>query len=288
MKKKTILLVVLLLVGSLMLSSCGLFKKKYTLNFKLQKGDKLDYNLNIDNKVTMEMPQEKKDPAIPQEADIIMNSDLIQDVTNVDKEGIITINTTLQLNEVMLVVGDKKQKMPAEKQDMVYTIKMNKYGKVIDATFKTDSQSSQPLQKQMDQVAASFPEKPVGLGETWTKENKLDYPIPGQKPLELSYIINYTLKNIEKYKNEQCAVINVSGKFDEVFNEKNGKVKGFEFLISGNVDGNIYWSLEKGRLLKSESNINTSQTITVNPVRKSDKPQTINQGMKMSVKQELK
>lgn len=152
---------------------------------------------------------------------------LEQKVTGVDRDGNIDMTTTILSG--LITVNNVPTPIPAEGQ--IIKVKMAKDGEVLE-TSGMDSQAN------FNQMQIKFPQKPVGVGDSW--ESTIQ-PNP-QLPIPLN--VKYTILGFETVEGHECV------KLQSRVSSEQGSAGSINLKV--NADGKIWFSYKKGIMVKNE------------------------------------
>ncbi|HOX45888.1 MAG TPA: hypothetical protein PK668_19965 [Myxococcota bacterium] len=116
------------------------------------------------------------------------------------------------------------------------------------------------LKKNFIQNAIVFPERALAPGESWTEERSLPSGLPGTEGLSLALKATYTLRGLEKVQGRACARIDsqvlmgIKGRL-----VKNGLP--VEADLQGRGQGQACFSLEEGRMLRTQASLGMAGTL---------------------------
>lgn len=231
MKRVSLFLCVLFLCGVAVSSFAA---DKVLLQYNNKPGTTVKYKLHLQGTTTV--------AATGGEA---MKTDLETDValdlkvTGVDKNGNIEMASTI--TEGTITVNKVPTPLPAIGQ--VNRIKMTKSGEVLES-------EGMGQQNNLAEMQVKFPEKPIGIGETWDAEIK---PNP-QMPIALK--VKYTLIGFEAVDGKECAILQTNIVSDA------GETGSLNFNVKA--DGKIWFSHKDGIIIKNEV------TTTMNMIMEND------------------
>jgi hypothetical protein len=260
-------------------------KREVTLGYKLPKDDVSVYKLKIVTSEHITLLPDNKNVSGKQ----TFEAEVTQKVTNIDKEGNLTIEMTYNNLKQVVEADGKTQEIPTGKNEgKQVTMKMSKLGKILDYQTEDDTDSSENL-KQLGQMNAVFPAKPLQIGATWDDESEQKMPFPN-KGSDISFnqkIKNrYKLEAIEKINKLECAKISLDSTITRRL-EKGPKSKNIPIdnKGQGELKGTLYFGVKKGKIVKTEmdSTINSNATV---PVSK-DKTQKITTKSETTMTMEL-
>ncbi|GAB4283081.1 MAG: hypothetical protein Kow0029_28990 [Candidatus Rifleibacteriota bacterium] len=150
-----------------------------------------------------------------------------QKVTGVDKQGNIDMETTIL--DGTITVNNTPTQLPNTGQ--IINVKMAKDGEII-------SSSGMDQQGNFNQMQIKFPNKPVGIGDSWTSTIK---PNP-QLPIPMN--VKYTLMGFEKVNGMECA------KLKSEVTSSQGAAGSINLDVKAN--GIIWFAYEKGIMVQNE------------------------------------
>jgi hypothetical protein len=126
------------------------------------------------------------------------------------------------------------------KKQVIYVF-MNSFGKIIEASGIGF------------QGIVNFPEKAIKTGESWTETSEIE--LPGF-PQGVQHSRTFTLENIEKVNDYECATINVTAKDTELEIPTPDRRSNVKYIVR--TSGKIHFAHKEGFLVKSS--IETSFT----------------------------
>lgn len=272
-----------LLVSVLFLFLTGCGKSTVDLQYKMSKNDESLYKLKSTQSMTMTMPEGKN-----KKRKVTSQMEYTEKVKDVDKQGNLTVDVTYKNIKASEEMDGQTLELPTGTfEGKTVNMKMSKRGKVIE--YEGDKIESTPEDmKQYFNKSTEFPDKPLKIGESWDDNKTNEVPMPGgnMKMVETRNT-KYTLDGIEKINNMECAKISFTSKIDQKLQKGEGADKApaqFDQSGKGDAKGTYYFALKKGRIVKSDAELNmtTSMTISVK-----DKKQTASQKVNQTTSIEL-
>jgi len=200
-----------------------------TLEYKMEKGERLEYSTNVHSEQTFK--EAGKDP-ISQAADTYILMDQIAKAVNPDG----SINVDVMIKDGKTKAG--KEEFPLPTIGQTINMKMQKNGKITGSS--VDMPFNQP----------PFPEKALNQGDTWTGDSQINVP---NRPEPLIMHYNYTLKGFTSLNGYEFAEVSVSCPKTEIDLQDDVKQ-----IISA--EGTTYFAYQEGRLIKSQVNTKTNIT----------------------------
>jgi hypothetical protein len=276
-----VLLMIALLLCSLAGTGC---KQEVKLGYNLPKDDVSVYKLKIitDEHITL-LPDNKNISGKQ-----TFEAEVTQKVTNIDKDGNLTVEMTYNNLKQVVEADGKTQEIPTGKNEgKSVSMKMSKLGKILDYQTEDDNDSSENL-KQLGQMNAVFPAKPLAVGASWDDESEQKLPFP--KGMDISIVQkiknNYKLEALEKLNKLDCAKISLDSTITRKL-EKGAKAAKvpIENKGQGELKGTLYFGVKKGKIVKTEMKSTMNGTATV-PVAK-DKTQKISTKSETTMTMEL-
>ncbi|MBM7624243.1 DUF6263 family protein [Sporohalobacter salinus] len=226
MKKKSLLILLVLLLTLTMTVGCG--KKEYDLGLNLAQGHEYKLNIDMDQTIDREVMGKKMS------SDQTMNMDYSFKVDKINQDGnyVLTVkynNVDLKVNNKQSYLSEMQQERMNKKinnklknsmkalenkkftvimSDTGDIVKINGYQKLMEGMLKNLSQEDAPgaskgvkklankevLKKRWKQNLSYLPDKPVEIGESWTRKIKF------KKPLPMIVVNTYTLEKNKKDK----------------------------------------------------------------------------------------
>lgn len=152
---------------------------------------------------------------------------LEQKVTGVDKQGNIEMTTTI--TDGTITVNQTPTQLPAIGQ--IIKVKMAKNGEVLET-------SGMDQQANYNQMQIKFPDKPVGVGDSWDASIQ---PNP-QLPIPLS--VKYTVLGFETVSGQECV------KLQSTVSSEQGSAGSIDLEVKAN--GKIWFAYKQGIMIKNE------------------------------------
>gem|GEM_PF-2026040 len=272
-----------LLISALFLFLVGCGKSTVDLQYKMGKGDESLYKLKSTQAMTMTLPEGKN-----KKRKVLSQMEYTEKVKDVDKQGNLTIDVTYQNIKASEEMDGQTLELPTGTfEGKTVNMKMNKRGKVLE--YEGDKIDNTPEDmKQYFNRSTEFPDKQLKIGETWDDNKTNEVPLPGglMKMVETRNT-KYTLAGIEKVNNLECAKISFSSKIDQKLQKGENADKAptqFDQTGNGEAKGTYYFALKKGRIIKSDAELNMSTTMTIS---QKDKKQTASQKVNQTTSIEL-
>lgn len=150
-----------------------------------------------------------------------------QKVTGIDKAG--NIDMATQILDGTITVNRTPTQLPSIGQ--VIKVKMAKNGEIL-------SSSGMDQQGNFNQMQIKFPNKPVGIGDSWKSTIK---PNP-QLPIPMNVV--YTVVGFETVGGKKCV------KLRSQVSSAQGSTGSINLNVKAN--GNIWFAYEKGIMVKNE------------------------------------
>ena len=139
------------------------------------------------------------------------------------------------------------------------------YGREYESEFRRDERGVYEIDRSFEipptQNVPVFPDRPVLVGDTWSfpgneiinLQESLDVTANYRGPIlaRIDFPVGYRFERIERREGESVAVISV----DYSLHHRPEGVSPdmwYPVLISGEISQNIYWNLERGRLVESD------------------------------------
>jgi hypothetical protein len=221
-------------LGVLFLLSLGfaaVAEEKVLLQYNPKPGTAAKYKLGIKGITTVTAMDRA------QKTDLETQMTLEQKVTGVDKDGNLSITTTIMDGQI--VVNKTPTQLPAVGQ--VITVKMAKNGEVLSSEGADQSTNFQQMQ-------IKFPEKPVGIGDTWSTTINPNPQLP--IPLE----VKYTVQGFETVSGYKCV------KLQSRVTTSQGDAGSINLNVEA--DGKIWFAYEDGIMVKNEVTSNMVMVMT--------------------------
>ena len=156
--------------------------------------------------------------------------ELVQKVTDINPDGSVSLLTIVDVGPPARDGGKQH-----------FYIKMTPYGKIIQA-------SSTGMEN-----AASLPEHPVKIGDTWISETLLNMSNVKEP---VNYKNTYTLKEFVIMGKYECALIlMLSERLNVILNVPENPDSKISQIIDS--EGEIYFAYKEGKLIKSVSRTST-------------------------------
>ena len=152
---------------------------------------------------------------------------LEQKVTGVDRDG--NIDMTTEILDGTITINDVPTPIPAVGQ--LIRVKMAKNGEVIET-------SGMDTQANFNQMQIKFPDKPVGVGDSWDSTIQ---PNP-QLPIPLS--VRYTIVGFETVDGHECV------KIRSLVTSEQGSAGSINLRVRA--EGNIWFAHKRGIMVKNE------------------------------------
>ncbi|MFH1454699.1 MAG: DUF6263 family protein [Armatimonadota bacterium] len=284
--KKTVFLLVILSCLVFALSSCTTGPKEISLCYNLSKGDILNYDIEIENTMTMNIPIKgmETSPSVTMN----MKADYTQRVFDIDKDGNITMEGEITIKEAAMKQGDKVKPVPLKEKDkkpVKFRMKMNKYGKTLEFNAEEGDNKFLKINDMMNNISGFAPEHPIKVGQTWKKNQKIEFPVKGINPMTVDYNMDYIFEKIEKFNDTNCALITINGTFDEQLAPKDKKEElkreDFDVTVNGKLNGKIYWGIKRGIPVKMDTGLAMQSSLSAKD--KKGETQTFSMDMDMNI-----
>ncbi len=205
----------------LSISFAAMAQEKVLLQYAPKPGTTAKYKLAI-NGVTTVTAMDRA-----QKTDLETAMTLEQKVTGVDPEGKLDITTTIL--DGTITVNKVPTQLPATGQ--VIKVKMAKNGEVLSSEGADQSTNFQQMQ-------IKFPEKPVGVGDSWSTTINPNPQLP--IPLE----VKYTIQGFETVDGKECV------KLQSRVTTNQGDQGSINLNVEA--DGKIWFAYKEGIMVKNE------------------------------------
>ncbi|MBF0503201.1 MAG: hypothetical protein HQM09_23945 [Candidatus Riflebacteria bacterium] len=194
---------------------------KVLLQYSPKPGTTTKYKMHLSgNTVVTAMKQTQK-------TDLETDMSIEQKITGVDKDGNIDMATTI--TDGTITVNKTPTPLPGNGQ--VIRVKMAKTGEVKESEGMDNQTNFQNMQ-------IKFPEKPVGIGESW---DAVINPNP-QLPIPLK--VKYTLLGFETVEGYECA------KLQSTVTTEQGDAGSINLNVKA--EGKIWFAYKDGIMVKNE------------------------------------
>lgn len=265
-------------------------EEKVTLRQKFHKGMTSRMTMTMD--MSMEMRTTGSNRAdMPEniQAKIQQTQETLLRVTNVDTDGVTTLEMTFERMRQVMDMGERKIVLDS-KEDPQTTDSMSQalsaafkplIGHTIVITFDRDQKAvevkgmdemwkafgedvkglamrkqmekmfgDRQIQKMMEQcLARNLPKQPVAVGEKWISNDQMDIPIMGSVRVKTAC----TLAGIEQYKGRQCAKILMSAQMAPAETQPGSRPHGLPMgmkIKKSDSKGVQWFDIEAGELVE--------------------------------------
>ena len=219
LKRISIFLSVLVLVSVAFTATA---QEKVLLQYNPAAGTTAKYKMNIRGNTIVTAYQRA------QRTNLETAMTIEQKVTGVDKDGNVDMATTIL--DGTITVNNTPTQLPNIGQ--IISVKMAKNGEILSST-GMDQQGGN-----FNQMQIKFPNKPVGVGESWTSN------IPANPQLPIPMNVKYTVMGFEKVGGEDCV------KLQSDVSTAQGAAGSINLDVKAN--GNIWFAYKKGIMIKNE------------------------------------
>jgi len=272
------------------------------LEYHYKAGQVLHYHYDVSMKGTQRNPegagaQPLSSPETPQSFSAKMASRVTMETKKIEEDDSAWVDVRYDTFDVSQALDGKE--LPKDegatpfKKMIGKTLSMHfqKDGKMLEMT-QSDAMPNASFQEVFGQMEGIFPDHPVRLGESWTKE--LQLPIEGASQ-RVAVTFQNTLDSFEKIGTRDCAKIKSVLTFllpeGTVAPEgTEGKSLGISVKMEGQGNMEQYFDVTEGIVVKTEGTTTTTstQSITV-PATETEKSQTLRNvsTMEMTFKTEL-
>lgn len=223
------------------------------LRHKASPGEEAAYQMRMDGSTVVFVTDRR------QKTELATEIFLKQIVDDVSDQGVITYTTVIEsgqikVNNVPSTIPNVGQRVKSE---------MLPNGKILN---------TQGMQQQLNlnQLQLIFPDDPVEVGSTWSKEIEPSLQVP--VPLR----VRYKIVGFEKIKGFKCIKI-----LSEIRSGKKSNIEGLNLSVKA--DGKIFFAYEKGLIVKNE--VNSSMDMILKRVI-DNKSESIITKMKMDMNME--
>jgi len=218
LKRLAVCLGVLFMVS---IAVSGMAADKVVLQYTPKPGTTTKYKLEIQGATTVTAMGRS------QKTDLETFMALTQKITGVDPKGNVSMET--KIDEGTITVNKTPTELPVKGQ--VIKVKMAKNGEVLES-------EGMDQQTNFQQMQIKFPDKPVGVGDSW--ESAIN-PNP-QLPIPLK--VKYTLVGFETVDGFECA------KLQSVVTTEQGDAGSINLNVRA--DGKIWFAYKDGIMVKNE------------------------------------
>ncbi|NCB38520.1 MAG: hypothetical protein EOM80_07110 [Erysipelotrichia bacterium] len=219
LKRISVFLTVLLLVSVAFTATA---QEKVLLQYNPAPGTTAKYKMNIRGNTIVTAYKRA------QRTNLETAMTIEQKVTGVDKDGNIDMATTIL--DGTITVNNTPTPLPQLGQ--IISVKMAKNGEIISSS-GMDQQGGD-----FNQMQIKFPDKAVGVGESWSSNIK---PNP-QLPIPMD--VKYTVMGFEKVGGEDCV------KLQSEVTTSQGAAGSINLDVKAN--GNIWFAYKKGIMIQNE------------------------------------
>lgn len=238
----------------LLSSNNSLFaQEKVKLEYNFKAGDKLNYTVNIDGNVNVQVRQEGKAASPQNSAKMKGNFSYVQEIKNVNpQDKTIEIQINYGKSKMETIIGE--QVIPnadvnaLEGKSAILSLAKN--GEV--KSFKLPEQLPASMQNaDFRNMFAVFPEKELRIGESWLRD--AESKDEENELFSTQYVTHakYTLSGIEKKGAHNCAKVQL-----ESTTQSFSKPKSADLNLGGTVDGKvsgvIFYDLTSGYVVYSD------------------------------------
>ncbi|MDQ7822095.1 MAG: DUF6263 family protein [Candidatus Eremiobacteraeota bacterium] len=280
MNPRTILSILIIALLVIPMAGCG--KKVVNLEYRLPKDDLSKYKISTSSTINT-TASDGKNSTMKTTTD----AEISQKVKDVSKTGDLVLDVTYNNVKITLERDGKTQTMPTGALDgKTVNMKMSKKGKLLEV--EGEEIDSGGGMKQLSQMNAVFPDKPVKIGDTWENTDTSDIPL-GAPELKMVQKVTskYTFQSIEKMNNIECAKVTVAATLNQEV-QKGKDVDKLPVKIDGKgegkVDGTFYFGITKGKVVKAEMIMDMDNTMNIQ--QKAKKASTSTK-VKMNMSMEL-
>jgi len=276
------ILLIFLMIANLQLARAS--SKKVRLTYSPKKGSLSSYKTVVIAKadVTSIEGVDVVEGTFPQS---ITNATFISDekIEEVDKEGNITMAITFREVDIQLKIGGSTESisLPVNLEGKSLRFKMDKRGKIIEGAPELFAEELQELNLNMDdifkQYKPDFPDKKVGIGDSWDSEFTSQLPIEGQ--LVSTSVKNiYSVSGFEKKRGYETIAIDMNMGFETTTNTLKKKDFMADVVMNGKGEGQFYYDYSNSRIIESDMNIDVDVKLVT---------QTFNQKRAMEMSQSI-
>lgn len=249
--KRLVLLTALLFCAAL--STSAMAADGFDLVFKGKAGDVSEYAVEMTGKSTVSAAGEAKT------TDMNMSMVIRQKIMVISEDGTQDVSTTIL--EGLTFMGGEKVELPNVGTSLL--MKITDKGKVLNVT------GTAPQDMDFKQMQVEFPDKPVKIGDSWTRRLKATdkFPIP--------MIATYTITGTSAVKGYECVVIKSTIGVDPNY------VNEQKMELTVDAQGLLYFAHKEGKMVKNEVNSLMDLTMTLETP---EQPEPVKVNMKMDLK----
>jgi hypothetical protein len=204
-------------------------------------------------------------PGAPQKYTTRMEVEVYQKPTAL-KPGAAALEIGFNRFTAEMTMGGQKVPLPVvdDLKKIRLSLQIGERGQMSEAALQNPDELSEQarqlagsMAKSMTQNAMVFPEKPVGVGESWSADQEVPAQIPGAAGLMMQVKSTYRLAAVETVRGLSCAKITT-----EIKLSLHGKAESaglpLQVDLEGGGQGNNLFDLKNGRMVSSQASISLS------------------------------
>jgi len=188
-------------------------------------------------------------------------------IEEVDKEGNITMAITFREVDIQLKIGESTESisLPDNLEGKSLRFKMDPRGKIVESATELFAGELQELNLNMDdifkQYKPDFPDKEVGIGDSWDSEFTSQLPIEGQL-VNTSVKNTYRVSGFEKKRGYEMIVIDMDMEFETTTNTLKKKDFMADVVMNGKGEGQFYYDYLNSKAIESDMEIDVDVSLT--------------------------